>query len=120
MQNQTSNFTSGTESTLHIRVFQGKKDVVLTIRHNDGVKNVGRKDYFELTPEGEAKAQEAFDARVQEAVKAGWVPAVATTRTRAQAFTAIPPAPQAPGVKRPDVAVVGGSVSAAPRAAAKR
>ena len=93
MKNQTARFTCGTDATLTVSLRKGKSDWVVTIRQKTpGEKTlVGGKSYVDLADD--AKAQQVFEARVHEAVAAGWV--MADRAERAPAFTAIPPAPGA-------------------------
>lgn len=113
MKNQTAKFTSSTDATLAVSLFQGKTAIKVMVRQKtpDEKTQVGCKDYFDLGQD--AEAQRAFDQRVKEAIAAGW--SVNERRERAPGFTAVP---QAPGGKKADV--TGGQVSSAPRAAAGR
>ena len=112
MKNQKAKFECSTDATLIVALFAGKVSIKVSVRQKTpGEKDVvGCKDYFDLTDE--AKAQQAFDTRVKEAVAAGWTLHAQTT-TGVQTFTAVPPAPG-------KVAAVGGQTSQAPRAAARR
>jgi hypothetical protein len=92
MTNQTARFTSTTDATLAVVLFEGKHNIKVVVRlkaPNEGTTE-GAKSWFDLGQDAEAQLE--FDNRVKEAVAAGWV---LTERAagHSRAFDAIPPAP---------------------------
>ena len=114
---------TNSDATLVIAVHPGKSDWVFTVRHKlpGESPRSGCKEYIPL--EQATEAQEVFDRRVKEAVAAGWQ--LTVRKERAAGFTEIPLAPgasPAPSIKPHSTgrASRGGTVNAAPRAAAPR
>jgi hypothetical protein len=107
MTNQVAKFTSSTEATLAVSLFEGKHNIKVSVRvkaPNEGTVE-GAKAWFDHGQD--AEAQQEFDNRVKEAIAAGWS-LVERAAGSSRSFDAIP---KAPGAVVEDLKVVAKKVS---------